>query len=879
MVSFTGFPDARSFADIEREVLSRVRESLPSSEEIESARRESLASAEVGSGGITEADNAFREVATRTQTPGVLASLIPPPDFRPLPLPPPIGPTLPDIPFLPDVEDLIETIKAAISAALAGPIFRIESTIESVITKFRTPITALQDAFETVKENIVGFVAGTIESVVAQGQRVINTITDKISGAFEGVIGFIQGVIDRFVGIVGNVVGTVQTAIEATISAIVGVVQTAFNAVMEFSETVIEVVGEKISAAIEGFAAAIETSVGVPFAKLADVLPFQVATLGETIQEGLASITGIPAEIGERLQTVLTNLSETLGLDQLLGVFQFLGEIIQLARDFQAFPTSVPEILETLFAGLSVNEVALSVVAGIPFIGAMAATAGAGEYERLQQSSREFVRPSIIPVPDLLELTRRFPQELDLVLDHMNRHGFPDDAKESLFKLRHQLPQVLDLVDMWHRNFIDEVELETRLGQSGWDNPEVALIKQLAFRLPPIQDMILFAIRGVFDIEESREFGEFEGLPSSTEQAFIDRFGIEGGNFQRQVEVFVEQATKLGLPEEWVAAYWTSHWRLPSLQTAYEMFHRLQPDMVEAEREKFIADGFDPDAIKFDKSQLDRLVRASDFSGFWRDKITAIAFNPLTRVDVRRFHKLGLFTREQLVIQYRKIGFAPSDAELMTQFTEAFNAEPDAKQADEVRELTRSAILDFVENEILTPEEGIEALEGIGYDTFAAEAFVEIELANRERRLQRDRIRFVEDRVKAGLIDLNQASVDLDGFGVPAKQKELIVRELELTIAPSPTLPSKTDLDDFLNRDIISATIYRDGLRERGFEDVWIDRFIKSINRLPTRAELASLFTAGALFIEAWREGMLVIGYSDVDIERFEIALTQVEEE
>ncbi|GAH79863.1 unnamed protein product, partial [marine sediment metagenome] len=73
-------------------------------------------------------------------------------------------------------------------------------------------------------------------------------------------------------------------------------------------------------------------------------------------------------------------------------------------------------------------------------------------------------------------------------------------------------------------------------------------------------------------------------------------------------------AGKKGLSKEWSERYWAAHWNLPSPQQGFEMLHRGVINV----------------------SELNMLLRALDVMPFWRDKLTAIAFRRLTRVDIRR---------------------------------------------------------------------------------------------------------------------------------------------------------------------------------------------------------------------------------------------------
>ena len=799
----------------------------------------------------------------------VLPPLPPPPEPIPVPTPgpEPVAPIESDpffglLPDLPDIEDLIDAFQEGILAALVGVVDNIDGIIDGAVDKILNPITALKGALDVVTSAFTSGIATAIGIIRNQADRVITQVSDKIGDAFQGVIGVIESVIAQMTQTIGAVLGAIEATIASTIDIIAETIGGALAAVISITEQIIVLVGEKITAAIESSAAVIEASIGVPFAKLADILPFQIATLGETIAEGFGTFLDIPDLLGEKVKEVFTDLGNLFGLDSLVALSKMVGQFTAES----GFNPSISEVIANAdpdnSADMEINAKSSALLAAIPIVGTFFQTLHPAVYEKIQQRSFELDRPTLLGVPDGLELLRRFPDEADGVISDLQKQGWPNERIEQLTRLRFQLTPVADTLDAWRRNFIDDQGLADKLDSLGWSDSDQALLRKLTFRIPPIQDMILFAIRGVFDVEESRAFGEFEGLPPELERAFIEAFDIEGGDFSRQVEVFATEAQKLGLSPEWVAAYWTSHWRLPSLQTAYEMFHRLQPDILAAESDRVAADGFTTSELEFTRPELDRLVRAQDFSSFWRPKLSAIAFNPLTRVDIRRIAKLLGKDKEWMIIQYRKVGFSPFDANLMADFTIAFNAEPDQDQAVEVRNLTKTVILDFVETSILTPEEGVERLELIGYDSFAAEALVDLELAKVERGLQRDQIDLIEEQVRLQILDLNSASIELDAIGVPASQKEVIIRRLGIQLAPRPSSPSKSDLDNFLNQRVIEVGDYRIGLAERGFSEDAIDLYVKLDRRLPTRKELTAFFIGDTIQLSDFENGLMDLGYS-----------------
>ena len=81
--------------------------------------------------------------------------------------------------------------------------------------------------------------------------------------------------------------------------------------------------------------------------------------------------------------------------------------------------------------------------------------------------------------------------------------------------------------------------------------------------------------------------------------------------------------------------YWRAHWELPSPTTGFEMLHRLHPDVLEVIGEKYKEMGLNPDDLKTDLDTLKELLKISDYPKYWRDRLAAISYSPLTRVDLR----------------------------------------------------------------------------------------------------------------------------------------------------------------------------------------------------------------------------------------------------
>jgi len=140
-----------------------------------------------------------------------------------------------------------------------------------------------------------------------------------------------------------------------------------------------------------------------------------------------------------------------------------------------------------------------------------------------------------------------------------------------------------------------------------------------------VQDLITMSVREVFSPDIAQKFGQFEDFPAD----------------------FATYAKQQGVSDEWAKRYWAAHWVLPSITMAFDMLHRGV----------------------IDQATINQLLRAQDIMPFWRDKITAISYNPYTRVDVRRMHKAGVLSEDEVLTAYKDLGYDDVKALKMTDFT------------------------------------------------------------------------------------------------------------------------------------------------------------------------------------------------------------------
>jgi hypothetical protein len=306
--------------------------------------------------------------------------------------------------------------------------------------------------------------------------------------------------------------------------------------------------------------------------------------------------------------------------------------------------------------------------------------------------------------------------------------GYDENDYSVIYGLTRQMLTAQDLIQLWLRQEIDDNQLQAKLRELTISDSDIVILKRLAYFIPGVQDLIRMAVREAFTPEIAEKFGQYQDYP----------------------EAVTEWANKQGLSEEWAKRYWAAHWELPSPQMAFEMFQRK--------------------VISQDELQL--LLRALDIMPYWRDKLTQIAYQPITRVDIRRMHKMGLISDSELTARYEIIGYSPEDAKGLAQFTIELNREEVKLEKQPERDLTASEILSAYANVYIDESNARSLLSGLGYD----ENEIGLKLALAElpaiKRVKTKEIEIIRQRYLYQAIDLNGAVDELNKLDLPAFELE-----------------------------------------------------------------------------------------------------------
>ncbi|GAI90052.1 unnamed protein product, partial [marine sediment metagenome] len=261
--------------------------------------------------------------------------------------------------------------------------------------------------------------------------------------------------------------------------------------------------------------------------------------------------------------------------------------------------------------------------------------------------------------------------------------------------------------------------LDQRLRKIGIHPDYFDVYKTLAYQIPPVADIITMAVREAFTPAIAEQFGQYEDFPAD----------------------FAKYAAMKGLDEDWAKRYWAAHWSLPSPQQGFQMLHRGV----------------------INQDELDMLLRALDVMPFWRDKLTAIAYRPLTRVDVRRMYKQGVLTEAEVFESYLDQGYAEENAKRMAEFT--------VKQTlASLSKFTSGDIVKAFAGRMLTAGDAKSLLRSIGIRDEDAQYIVSTAEYKRQWAFTDQQIAGIRNLYKKRVYDADQTRDKLGRLNLPSDQ-------------------------------------------------------------------------------------------------------------
>jgi hypothetical protein len=393
------------------------------------------------------------------------------------------------------------------------------------------------------------------------------------------------------------------------------------------------------------------------------------------------------------------------------------------------------------------------------------------------------LKPSLIGAGEMLRYKLLNPSGDVDAFQYLGELGLDGDQLEMAASSLRRLPEVGQLFEMRNREVIDQTTFTEILEQHGFIGADIQLLDQIRSVWPSPSDIASLAGREAFETES------------------IERFNL-GADFEK---IPKEVYQKAGLSEEVMRWYWIAHWQNPGIQQVFRMLHRLR-------------DPASPD--HFGEADMDVFFNLADITPYFRERLKAISYLPLTRVDTRRMYEVGVLDYDGVLSSYRDQGYDAVNAERLADFTVRL-------QEYTERDLTRGQVEKLYEIGEIDYEGFLDALEAVGYDRTEAEYLAALKIA----KIEEDRLDSFVDRAeqeyKRGEKNAAEIHSDLAKEGIRAGRIEAYLTQWRNEIAVDRPIPSVTQIRDMLRANVIEENQAREYLRARLYSTQTINHYLQ----------------------------------------------------
>lgn len=439
---------------------------------------------------------------------------------------------------------------------------------------------------------------------------------------------------------------------------------------------------------------------------------------------------------------------------------------------------------------------------------------------------------------------RRGAVPLALVIEDLRDQGWSDDRINAVLSSSLNWLQYGQIEDLLYRGIIDRGQAAELLRGYGLADDQADWLLASFERIPAATDLVRFVVREVYD--PALRAQQLEG---------IDQF-----------PQFREQMAKQGFNPFDTDSFWAAHWDLPSTGQGYEMFHRLRPGVS---------------ANPFTIDDLRALLRRNDVLPQFIEQLIEVAYNPITRIDLRRLYNADVIDRDRVYQGYLDLGYNPANAEALTAFVTR-----QARSAD--RDLTKSEVLNAYKRRLLSQDEANTSLQDLGY----APDLAELLLAGADYDVLQQRAgrrtTVIRSRFLAGLISSANAVTALSDLGKPPEEVEELLTLWQEQLADRVERPTPSQVIGFYRDRVISGPDLAAELRLAGYDDRYVEWFIRQAdaqiaeeearrdereNRetlerapIPTRGDITNWVRRGIISPEQGTARLLAMGYTAQDV-------------
>jgi len=385
----------------------------------------------------------------------------------------------------------------------------------------------------------------------------------------------------------------------------------------------------------------------------------------------------------------------------------------------------------------------------------------------------------------------------------MRSYGYGTEAANDILKAAQNYLTASEVVRAYYRergpgkpSESDLNAIAGELEKRGFSPEDAKKFALIAHPYPSPSDVITWAVREAFSPEVVARWGLDEAYPAE-----LDEWG-----------------RAVGWTPEVLKYYWRAHWQWPSPTQAAEFVHRTNVKWW--------------NGPKFSPEDYDMILRLADYVPGTIPLFRATLYNPFTRVDVRRMHKLGVLSDEDLVDAYKELGYDDFKAQKLAEFTIRYNAD---EEPSEERVLTRSLIERAYDLGLLNRSEAKQALQEIGYSEEKAEFVVSVIDMDKTMDQADDLTRVYMNQFRYDIIDEGTLRAKLQKLGLSDDMVEHYVRVAKELRERQEKIPSKSDIKNLYKYGYISRQEAKNALLRMGFSEYWAEKLLLWWEGAPAR--------------------------------------------
>lgn len=371
-------------------------------------------------------------------------------------------------------------------------------------------------------------------------------------------------------------------------------------------------------------------------------------------------------------------------------------------------------------------------------------------------------------------------------------------------------PGLPDLFALWNRGLITEEVANSIFSLNGFRDPNiVSALKDLRFEIPPIQDLIRFSVRESFDLPTIEKYGYANEIPNEVRK-YAAMQGLTGElGLMKPKSVGADGKVDPERKATWTDLYWFAHWELPSPTQAYDMLHKLYPNSRYGP-----SPTLKPNTA-FTSKDLADLLKASDYPTYWRERLEAISYLPLTRVDVRRMYDIGVKDRAGIYHAYRAIGYDDNNAEDLTRFT--VKLKEDREKATNTKG-AKKRVCESYQLGMISRREMREALADVGYDESEVLMIsTECDYDMRVLRVKR-MLRVIKTQYIKGVVDKDTTIRQLHALGIRGDRSGAYIDEWSMELSIGRREPTAQEIVKWYKEGMIDPAVAFERLTHLGYD-------------------------------------------------------------